>query len=76
MGLLGDAGEYTLHEFGEMSRIIGELDECRRYIAENGGTLYTQVDCDEYTDEEGNKESRCYVEGDAFVNRTGVYGVA
>ena len=75
MGVLG-SGEYTLHEFGTISNIIGDRDECEKYINEHGGTLYTQVDCDEYTDEDGEKESICYVEGDRLVNRTGVYGVA
>ena len=74
MGVLG-SGEYTLREFGTISSIIGDRDECGKYINGHGGTLYTQVDCDEYTDE-GEKESTCYVEGDVLVNRTGVYGVA
>ncbi len=74
MGVLGN-GEYTLREFGTVSSIIGGRDECGKYINEHGGTLYTQADCGEYADE-GEKESRCYVEGDVLVNRTGVYGVA
>lgn len=74
MGVLAD-GEYTLHEFGEKSKIIGEYDACQEYIEKHGGTLCTQIDCEEYTDEGGEKESRCYVKGHRWVNRTGVYGV-
>ena len=74
MGILSK-GEYTLCEFGEESEIIGEYDECREYVAEHGGTFCTQVDCDEYVDSDGEKAAQCYVEGNRYVNRTGVYGV-
>ena len=74
MGILSE-GEYTLYEFGDKSKIIGEFDECKEYVAKHGGTFCTQVDCDKYTDEEGEPESRCYVEGNRYVNRTGIYGV-
>lgn len=68
--------EYTTEDFGSICKITGEREVCLKYIKENGGTLYTQVDGDDYTDSDGNTYNVWYVEGDAFVNRTGVYGVA
>lgn len=72
---MGD-GECTLCQFTQISKFTGEYDECIKYIKEHGGTIYTQVDCDEYTDDDGTKADMCYVEGNAYVNRTGWYGVA
>ena len=59
---------YSLTDFESVSKIAGEKDDCLKYIKENGGTLYTQVD--------GDDGDIYYVEGDRLVNRTGWYGVA
>ena len=68
--------EYTTEEFGEICKITGEKEDCLKYIWENGGQLYTQVDGDDYTRDDGTVYNVWYVIGDAFVNRTGWYGVA
>ena len=67
--------EYKLEEFDDVCKIVGEKEVCLKYIDENGGTLYTQVDGDDYTRDDGSTYNVWYVEGDAFVNRTGIYGV-
>ena len=68
--------EYTLYEFTNVGRMTGEHQECLDYIKKNGGQLYTQVDCEQYTDKDGTTPSLRYVRGERLVNRTGWYGVA
>ena len=57
--------------FDEIDEFYGEefddLDEAKKYVESSGGILYTQVD--------GDDGERCYVRGNAFVNRTGMYFV-
>ena len=67
--------EYTLDQFTNVSKFTGGYNECMNYIKANGGMLYTQVDCDEYTDNDGTKATTRYVKGSRWVNRTGWYGV-
>ena len=68
---------YNTEEFGNICKITGELEVCQKYIKENGGDLYTQIDGDkEYTLDDGYTSNVYYAKGNLFVNRTGMYGVA
>ena len=67
---------HTTEDFGNICKITGEREVCLKYIEENGGMLYTQIDGDDYICGDGSTCNVWYVEGDVLVNRTGVYGVA
>ena len=67
--------EYTTEEFSDVCKITGEYEVCLKYIKENGGELYTQVDGEDYTRDDGTTYNVWYVQGNRYVNRTGWYGV-
>ena len=72
---MGHKEAYTTEEFSDVCKITGEYVDCAKYIAKNGGQIYTQVDGEDYTRSDGTTYNVWYVQGNRYVNRTGIYGV-
>ena len=69
---------YTESEFSNVSKCLGNLDDCLEYVKENGGELYTRVYGEMCTFANGVPSDIWYAKGNLLddARSIGGFGVA